>query len=527
MLFVAQLSTVLASAVTYGWCFPPNPHPWLSWIALAPFLMVIRKGTAGRALFLAWVWTVAMAYTVNDWFPRAVSGYFHQPAAVGIALFLGVSTFTAALQYMAFAAVYRQLVTLHPTAVPFLAASAWVAADMARLLLFGGDPWALLGYSQVGVLPIMQIADATGVHGITFVVAAVNAALAELWCAARDRRRLVPAAIGMSSSVFAALSVLVYGAVRLHAGVPTADAGQPVGIVQAHLPLGSQWKREFYGRNLSTYLRLTNELLRASAPPLVVWPENAMTFFLSDEPSYRRSIASVLEPFGAQLLAGGPELRPGPPSQYLNAAFLISPQGDIVGRYDKRLLLPFAEYFPLGQFDFLRRAFARFRAFVPGGRTPLLQTAVGPLGVVICNEGFFPEPAAERVRDGAIALVNLANDSWLADPKYSEPAFDMVTLRAVEQHRWIIRSSTAGPSALIDPFGRVTQRSDLLSAATMFGVIEPSHTVTLYNRIGDAFAWGCVVLTMLAWLAAWRRSSRGAGRAEARSDGRHSRSAAA
>ncbi len=102
-----------------------------------------------------------------------------------------------------------------------------------------------------------------------------------------------------------------------------------------------------------------------------------------------------------------------------------------------------------------RRRFGRVREFTPGAGSTLIDTPAGHAGVVICNEGFLPEPAAERVRRGAAVLVNLANDSWLQDPKFSEPAFDMVTLRAVEQRRWLVRASTGGPSALVAPVGRV------------------------------------------------------------------------
>lgn len=500
---VAQLSVLLVSALLYGWCFPPAPQRWLAWFALVPLLMILRRQTAARAVLFAWVWTVAMAYTVNDWFPRAVSGYFAQPFALGIGLFLAVSTFTAALQYMAFALAYRRLATLGPVVTPYLAAAAWVAADLARLSFLGGDPWALLGYSQVGVLPLVQVADLAGVHAVTFVMVAINAALAELWCAA-PTRRFGPSLAGAGLAILALVATLSYGEVRLRGGaVATQGPSVPVGVVQAHLPLGSQWRRDFYGRNLETYLRLSHDLLRQHGVRLLIWPETAMTFFLADEPAYRRAIASVIQPFGAELVAGGP-YTDTEESQYLNSAFVLSPDGDILARYDKRLLLPFAEYFPF-RLDILRRSFGRVREFTPGDGPTVLDTVAGPAGIVICNEGFFPEPAAARVRAGATVLINLANDSWLADPKFSEPAFDMVTLRAVEQRRWIIRASTAGPSALIDPFGRVTERSPLLQAATVIGAVEPREGITVYGRVGDVFAWLCVVVTGIAWLAARRR----------------------
>jgi apolipoprotein N-acyltransferase len=208
----------------------------------------------------------------------------------------------------------------------------------------------------------------------------------------------------------------------------------------------------------------------------------------------------VLAPAGVPLIAGGPYALSEGDEAHLNSAFLVSASGDIRARYDKQRLLPFAEYFPFGGIDLLRRNFGRVREFTPGGDPVLLDTPIGPAGVMICNEGFFAEPAAERVRAGATLLVNLANDSWLADPKFSEPAFEMVVLRAIEQRRWIIRASTAGPSALVDPFGRVVARGPLLSEAIVTGAVAARTEVTPYDRAGDAFAWSCLAIALAATL---------------------------
>jgi apolipoprotein N-acyltransferase len=110
------------------------------------------------------------------------------------------------------------------------------------------------------------------------------------------------------------------------------------------------------------------------------------------------------------------------------------------------------------------------------------------------------------VHAGAELLINLSNDSWLGVAKYSEPAFDMVALRAIEQRRWIIRASTAGPSALIDPVGRVTRRTDLFTASTIAGTVQARSDVTLYSRLGDAFAWACAVAACVGAGTGYRRS---------------------
>jgi apolipoprotein N-acyltransferase len=219
-----------------------------------------------------------------------------------------------------------------------------------------------------------------------------------------------------------------------------------------------------------------------------------MTFFLEEEPLYRTSLASLFGPFGIELLAGGPRSAGVAPDQvFFNSAFLVQPSGEIRSVYDKQRLLPFAEYFPFGGVALLRRQFARVREFTPGAAAELLPTAAGEAGVVICNEVMFGEIATARVAAGAEWLVNLANDSWLGRQKYAEQAFDMARARAIEQRRYLVRASTSGPSAIVDPAGRVLARSSYDTATTLRGRVAPRSERSVYSVIGDLFAMVCLM----------------------------------
>jgi apolipoprotein N-acyltransferase len=468
----------------------------LAWVALVPFLLALRRASLAQALGLGWVWTIAAAYTVGNWFAPSVSAYYRQPILVGVAFFVGVSSFMAAPYYMAFAAAYRTLARRSRTSTPVLVAAAWVASELGRHLL-AGNPWALFGYSQMGLAPMIQIADVTGVYGVSFALVAVNAALAELIA-----RRHAPAArSGALVAATVALGVVAYGEYRI-ATMSTAphDArAMSVAMIQGNLDVGSQWREELYGRNLDTYLRLTSQALAESRPQVVFWPEATLTFFLENEPLYRKAIAHVLAPSRAQLVVGGPRSVGNPARTYFNSIFLLAPDGEILATYDKQRLVPFAERFPFGSVALLRRHFARVREFTPGEPSAPLPTVVGPAGVTICNEAMFPEIAAARVRAGATFLVDPANDTWLT-PKFSAQQFDIVRLRTVEQRRYLVRASTSGPSAIVDPLGNVPVRTKFMTRAAIAGTIYPSTTVTLYCRIGDLFAWACTAAAIIATL---------------------------
>jgi len=495
---VTYLLAVFATPALHGLAFPPARRYLWAWVALVPWFAAIRLAGARTALLLSAVVTLTGTYLVAGWLPRAVAVYYGQPVVVGIGLFVAAWCATLAPWFLGFTLCYRAMAARSARTLPLLVGAAWAACELGRVRVLVGDPFGLLGYSQAGVGPLVQIADVTGVYGVSFLVAAVNAALAEVWVAAmRGPRRTAEALAGFALVGAALAGAVGYGRFRLDPRTQRTDPATRVVVAQANLDLGAQWRQDLYGRNLEEYMRLTLQALRESRPALVIWPESAMTFFLEDEPLYRAAIGHLLSPYGAELVAGGPHAVGAPATRYYNSAFLVSPDGRVLARYEKQRLLPFAEYFPFAGVALLRREFARVREFAPGTATGPLPTVAGPAGVVICNEAMFPELVARRVQAGAAFLVNLANDSWLGDPQFSAEALDMARLRAVEQRRYVVRASTSGPSAIIDPFGRIVVQSEAFSRAAIAGAVRPNDIVTPYGRFGDAFAIGCG-LTALA-----------------------------
>jgi len=489
------------SGVLYALAFPLVGWWPLAWVALVPFLVAVGAGGTRRALGLGtWLGIVA-SYGVGTWMPDAVVNYYQQSIAVGVLMFLACALWQASWQYAGFAWLYRRLVGRGGAWGPLLVAAAWVSAEMARVIVPFGNPWALLGYSQTPVPLLVQTADFAGVHGISFVVAAVNAALAGWWMARRRTaaaRRTALAGLGVVTIVVAA--TVVYGARALRDDAADHAPALPVAAAQANLDLGTQWKSEFYGANLGAYADLTLAAVAAHPARLVVWPESALTFFLESEAAYRAYLAHVLTRAGTTLLTGGPRVlsEAGRVDEYRNAAFMVSPAGEVQAVYEKGMLVPFAEYFPFSGSDLLRRQFGKVREFAPGAEQAPFATPIGTAGMMICNEAMLGSEAIDRVRRGAEWLVTLTNDSWVGRRQYADIALAMVRLRAVEVRRWLVRSSTSGPSAMIDPAGRIVDRVAFGTAGVVRADVVPRRGLTVYARLGDAFAWGCVLATLAA-----------------------------
>lgn len=493
---MAPLLATVASGLLYPLAFPPLGLWPVAWVALAPLFVAFRRARWPAAALLGWLWTLVWCASVIDWLPSAMATYYGQPYAVGIGIFFAVSTLTGGIEYAAFGVWYRTTRWPRSALRPFVVAAAWVAAELARGTLFTGNPWALVGYSQVAVLPLLQIADVTGVYGVSFLVVAANAALAELWLARRtpDARR--QAAIGSALVAASVVLALAYGTVRLER-FPSEGPAVRVAAVQSDVEVITQWNPDRQDANLDVHLALTAELLRRDTPAVVFWPESAMTFFVESDVAARKRIRDLLAGSGAELVAGGPRATGGGPPYY-NTAFLIAPDGRIVGAQDKRWLIPFAEYFPLGSVGLLRRRFGRIDEVSPGTRLAPLPATGGPAGVLVCHESLFPEAAAAQVHARASWLVNLSNDSWHGGAKYSLLAFDVVVLRAIEQRRWVVRASTSGPSGLVAPSGRTVARTAPFTRDTVVGTVHPRREPSPYARLGDVFAWSCAVVAVVA-----------------------------
>jgi apolipoprotein N-acyltransferase len=443
---------------------------------------------------------LAFATAIGHWLPGGLSFYFDRPPILGWLTFLVMVSVMMAPYTMLFAATYAWLSRRGAPALPLLAAAAWASSEWLRGALFGlppyylGNPWGLLGYSQASLAPLIQIADVTGVYGVSFCVLLVNAALAEGWRAWRAGELTPKRAAGLTAAAAPTLAALVYGSAvlaRSEEARSHPDAA-PVAVVQGHLGLAERWHRYHHARNLKTYLRLSNEILESSGAGLVVWPEAAMTFILEDEPQYQRSLTSLLRHHDAELVSGIPR-RGQRDDEYFNSVYLLSPQGERTGRYDKRYLVPFAETLPF-ESEWVRRQFGRFREYSRGpGKPEPLPTRIGPAGVLVCNETVLSGATRRRVLEGAEFLINPSNDSWSRHPKFTGQWYDVIRFRAIETRRYVVRASTSGPSGIIDPWGRATAATERYERGVTSGWIVPTRQRSIYTRVGDVFTLLCAL----------------------------------
>ncbi len=351
---------------------------------------------------------------------------------------------------------------------------------------FGGVPLATLAQSQSDaplgqvsrVLGPLLIVALAGVAGV-----AITALLRRAWFSA------------LSGAAVIALGLLL--SVAAPTGASAAQADEPPGTIRAALVQGggpqrtrasSTDERAVFDRHLAATETITEPL------DVIFWPENVVNVDGAlDGSSELEELKEVAKLHRAWFFPGVVE--DGAPREFLNFSVAISPDGDVVDRYDKVRLVPFGEYVPLRGFierfagDNLPYSEAR-----AGTGEAVLNTDLGRFGIMISWEVFFEDRARDAVKAGGEVLFNPTNGSsyWLTIVQSQQVASSR--LRAIESGRWVLQAAPTGFSAVVNPAGRVLARTDVSEQAVLFADVEPRSGMTWAARAGP--------LPMLALAAA-------------------------
>ena len=500
-LFDRRGCLAIASGILIALSFPNPGLSFLAWVALIPLLIAMEGctppvafrigltcGITGYAFILYWLNIVFVRYGHLPW---SVSIPVYLLLVLWLAMFYGLSTFIARL---------GELVGIKAA---FTLPVAWVAFDFIRSFLFSGFAWAMLGHSQFRTLPLIQIADLAGVYGITLLIVLANIVLHRALRAVSGAGVPYPAKSAVVLLILLC-ATLFYGFDRLNE--TETDQGKPlrIALIQGNIPQDVKWSPEFRELTVDTYERLTREASKGGVD-LIVWPESAVPFFFQDEPLQAERIRGLARELNACLLFGSPahELRNGK-STFLNSAFLISPQGETLGRADKLHLVPLGEYIPLGRFlTFINKLVVGIGDFSPGERAVPLNMGSTKLGIQVCYEVIFPELARQYVQAGARVLVAITNDAWFGRSSAPYQHLAISTFRAIETRTPLIRAANTGVTAIVDHNGHISTMTSLFVEAYRTGEIKPGSGESLYLTIGDAPAWLCVFLTAGIAMFAW------------------------
>jgi apolipoprotein N-acyltransferase len=521
----AVISGLLCAA-----CFPPFNQDWLCWIALAPLIVAIWFGP--RTSRRLWLRHLLLGYAAGVVFFTATFGwlgslgtlfenFWLHGLSLLLSLYLGIhfafwSWFVGLIKPRDFLGSPRNL------QAGFLGASAWGAHEWVRGWLFGGFGWNGLGVALHAHWPLIQIAEFTGVTGLSFVIAFANiiAVTTPLRLFLEARTHRMRPHWDINFTMLAIVGLLVFGWQIARNPLPTKTLH--VGAVQANVAQRHKFDPHFAAQIFDRFARWSEAAVRSHPPPdLLVWPESSLPDPVRDEngQSYR-FVMDFSASAKTDLLLGTIDLDD---EHEYNAAALISNSGQGMQIYRKIHLVPFGEYIPL------RHSFPLFAAvanrwvsgdFDRGNDYTVFhltndEARIAPL---ICFEDTIGELTRRFVLHGANLLVNVTNDGWFLHSAGSQQHLANAIFRCVETRCPMVRAANTGVTCFVNEFGRVTQvLQDETGSTFTEGVLSGEVNVpqdrplTFYARHGELFAKLCACLTLLAIVAMWFLRRRGSG----------------
>lgn len=475
------------------------PSLWLAaWIAPV-FLLRFARTQRVRVGIPLVALVQAIALGIN-WYVGTAPNPFLPVSGVGIGLL-------ATLAYLIDRLLTPRLSGLARTLVFPLALTTidWLGSLLAGLLvsfllpsLFAvSGTWDSPGYTQAGLLPLVQIVSVTGMWGLTFLIAWFAGVANTIWEQRGSWRAVRFSVFGFATAL---LAVLGFGFVRLASPLPSAPA-VPVAAIASRDDLfatisdmnpgtlmpGTAAQRADAGLRFTP---IADDLFRRSEQAaqdgarIIAWGEAAAPVLEEDVGALVTRAAALARQHGLYLQIG--LIMFGKTDHYPfleNRVILLDPAGATVWDYHKARPTP-------GE-----------NMMVVAGPpvVPVVTTPYGRLATVICYDADFPELVRQAGQAGADILLVPSKDWQSVSAQHAQ----MATFRAVENGLWVVRPVLSGVSGVIDPYGSVQAQTDSFSGGepTATAVIVSRSTPTLYVRFGDWFAYLCVA--GLVVLAAW------------------------
>lgn len=495
-----QLALALAAGAISSFAFAPHFLWPLYLIGVIALVGLLDAGAAPRrAALLGWVFGVSHFALGLRWIAVSFEFQSAMPSWLGA---IGVVLLAAVL------AVYTALVLALAAALwspgpvrALIFASSWTFGEWLRGHLLTGFPWNTAGQMWADTPAVLQVVSLIGSYGLSFLTIAAFAAITTAGDATRAGKRSALAALGLAGGVIA------FGMLR----VPTVAGPFPndpltLHIVQADVRQDIKWDARRQLEILERYEAMTKAALASRRPGLVIWPETAILYDITDAQT-RQRLARLL-PVGGRLALGA--MRPVRRGEQMvggrNSLVVLDAQGTIEAAYDKAHLVPFGEYLParnwLGRFG-LSRFVPGTIDFLPGrGRATLAVPGLPAFSPLICYEIIFPDRAVDPNRRPSW-LLNLSNDAWFGMSSGPHQHLAQARLRAVEQGLPVVRATPTGISAVIDPYGRLMRYLPLGARGVLTSDLPAPLPPTMYARIGDGPLLALVALGLGSWF--WRR----------------------
>lgn len=463
--------TVMLSSAAYYFSTGIYNCWFLTWLAPIPLFIYTLESTMALVIFAS-----VITYFIG--FSSSIFVYSNTIIPVALLVYgniIDAVMFTVLLvlfRYMAFKKKHW--------AWSFVFASGWTAAEFITSLHSTAGTFNSIAYTQVFNLPAIQIASVTGIWGITFLLMLVPASIALSWYY-RKNSKLCLKTIVIPISIL--ILTLIFGLYRL--SVPVQGPSIKIGMASINMSLeelrsrGQQHEAE---KIMNRYVHCI-DLLSRSGAEVILLPEKIITLNLNEQPNLLQLLADAARSNQITLIAA---LDIQDDSKLYNSAYLFSPRGEILLKYDKQHLLPFSE-----------------GSYIPGQELSIRTLEDKSIwGIAICKDMDFQEPSRGYSQRGINLLFVPALDFKVDALLHARIAI----MRGVEGNyavaraaQWGLLSLSSNKGNIIDMASNSAEKNDVL----LIGEIKLDQGKSIYGRFGNWFGYfseGLFIFLLLLFL---------------------------
>lgn len=498
---------------------PPIGLRHLLWVVFLPMLLAQTADAHRQNMWIGYAAGWMMLFVNFFWLADTVGTFSSIPYLVSVLVVVLFATIFALPYLLVFGTVrwLRQRLGL-----------GWLLVFPALQIAHETFAPALFPYALGATLyrdpAVWQVASVLGASSLSGLVLFVNAVIAEsVW---RFREKAPVAVVPLLSAALLLVLAFGFGTWR-HAQVEASLAQAPTiraAILQHSESMETRLSKSVW-EELQDWTRLTGQVL-GDEPDLVVWPEGSVLFNPDDErpfpPLGHRSpkefFGTMAERGGYDFLIGGgtvdihDETTADGRQSYTayNSCYTFDRAGDVTGRYDKVVPLPFGEYLPLADtFPFLRDLIQGPGNFRAGTEVVYFNGATrdGSLQFdytsPICYEAILSSQMwAMRNAD---LFVNITNDSWFGDTAGPHLHGMLSAVRAMELGRPLLRIAYTGVSFVVEPHGAILYETEPFVEVAKVEEVRMAQVETIYRRGGWLFPWLASICGLFCFVVAYRR----------------------
>lgn len=347
----------------------------------------------------------------------------------------------------------------------------WLLTEWCRGWILTGFPWLNIGTSQTDSV-LANYAPIIGDYGISFIICIIAISIATLVRGSMKQRvisSIIIIVIVMSSFILSDISWTQKNGKELS-----------VTLVQGAIPQKIKWKPEYREKTYEIYSGLSEPYWSSD---LIIWPETAIPSYYHLADDFINRITEKKKNSDVLFMSGivNKDLSA---NKYFNSILLIDNEHRF---YNKHHLVPFGEYLP---FKTLLDRMLRFLQipmsdFSSGEfKNKLLKTDKAVFGISICYEDAYGTEVRQSLPDANI-LINVSNDAWFGDSMAPHQHLQIARMRAIENGRYMLRSTNTGVSAVIDNKGKVIARSPQFEPHALHTKAELLIGETPYSKYGN------------------------------------------